>query len=67
MTMNITTVDPFEVINLSNDLKALSGLLYGLSANAQSGICVGSEELDLLASLTAEASKRLNDIFPVNA
>ncbi len=57
------TFDINEVEELSHDLRALSGLLYALSASSSGGICIGSEELDLLARIAADSDKRLNNLF----
>lgn len=60
------TIDINEIEEISHDLRALSGLLYALSASSSGGICVGSEELDLLASLAADTNERLNNLFASN-
>lgn len=61
------TIDINEVEELSRDLKALSGLLYALSASSSGGICVGSEELDFLARLAADSNERLKNLFTGNS
>lgn len=58
------TIDINAVEEISHDLRALSGLLYALSASG--GICVGSEELDMLARLVADSNERLNNLFAGN-
>lgn len=60
------TIDINAVEEISHDLRALSGLLYALSASASGGICVGSEELDMLARLAADSNERLNNLFAGN-
>lgn len=60
------TIDINEVEEISHNLRALSGLLYALSASSSGGICAGSEELDLLAGLAADTNERLNNLLAGN-
>ncbi|MCM1165309.1 MAG: hypothetical protein NC299_12395 [Lachnospiraceae bacterium] len=66
MKVNITEIDDYEFIQLSNSLKAISGLLYGLGTNARGGICIGAEELDFLGSATAKAADKLSELIAMN-
>ncbi|MCM1168253.1 MAG: hypothetical protein NC299_18405 [Lachnospiraceae bacterium] len=66
MKINIADIDDYEFIQLSNSLRAISGLLFGLGANARGGICIGAEGLDFLGSATAKAADKLNELIPVN-